>query len=55
VWPEHDELEVRLMMDLIRHVTGTESTRLTPELLLQGRFYGQHASTCHFPAADAEA
>lgn len=22
VWPEHDELEVRLMMDLIRHVTG---------------------------------
>ena len=22
VWPERDELEVRLMMDLIRHVTG---------------------------------
>jgi len=31
VWPEHDELEVRLMMDLIRHVTGNESTRLIPE------------------------
>ena len=23
VWPEDDELEVRLMMDLIRHVTGS--------------------------------
>ena len=22
VWPEEDELEVRLMMDLIKHVTG---------------------------------
>lgn len=22
VWPEQDELEVRLMMDLIKHVTG---------------------------------
>lgn len=25
VWPEDDELEVRLMMDLIRHVTGDQS------------------------------
>ncbi len=31
MWPEHDELEVRLMMDLIRHVTGNESIRLTPK------------------------
>ena len=23
VWPKEDELEVRLMMDLIHHVTGT--------------------------------
>jgi len=23
VWPKQDELEVRLMMDLIHHVTGT--------------------------------
>ena len=23
VWPREDELEVRLMMDLIHHVTGT--------------------------------
>ena len=32
VWPERDELEVRLMMDLIRHVTGNKSVHLTPEL-----------------------
>ena len=25
VWPKEDELEVRLMMDLIHHVTGTHS------------------------------
>ena len=31
MWPDHDELEVRLMMDLIRHVTGNKSTRLTPK------------------------
>lgn len=30
VWPEQDELEVRLMMDLIKHVTGKESSSAIP-------------------------
>lgn len=43
MWPLEDELEVRLMIDLIRHVTGTE--HLPPAV--QRRCNSHFADACY--------
>ena len=46
VWPKEDELEVRLMMDLIHHVTGTHSALCScPSSALLSTI-GSSASSC---------
>lgn len=50
VWPKEDELEVRLMMDLIHHVTGTRVALCScPSSALLGSIDGSVIS-CVCPA-----
>lgn len=48
MWPSEDELEVRLMMDLIRHVTGRctgSTTALADEDHQKGFTHSVHAES----------
>jgi len=46
VWPKEDELEVRLMMDLINHVTGTHFALCSCPSNALPRSIGSSAISC---------